>query len=96
MNKASTEDTGKWILMHSSLLSPMKRKSDTVVAAQLNGTKAVWTHNAPVPDPASSNMRKAADSVEKLLQVESSGDELTAATILFVALNHRSMKGVGN
>jgi hypothetical protein len=73
----------------------MPRKADALVAAQSNGTKAKWTHkNDPAPDPASSNVREAAIRVEKLLQVVSDGDEVTAATILFVALRPRRMKGV--
>jgi hypothetical protein len=73
----------------------MPRKADALVAAQSNGTKAKWTHkNDPAPDPASSNVREAAIRVEKLLQVVSDGDEVTAATILFVALHPRRMKGV--
>jgi hypothetical protein len=99
----ATEDIGE-LNPNNAPLSPftallkkaMPRKAVAVVAAQLNGTKAEWTHNAPAPDPASSKMRKSADRIEKLLQVESGGDERTAATILSVALSHRSMKGVGN
>jgi hypothetical protein len=72
----------------------MPRKSAVVVNAQLNGTKAKYTRGAPAPDPGSSKMRKSADKIEKLLQVEAGRDELTAATILFGALSQHSMKGV--
>jgi hypothetical protein len=41
-------------------------------------------------------MQKAVDSVEKLLQVESGGDEGIVATIRLVTLNHQSMKDVMN
>jgi hypothetical protein len=101
MVNTSTKDIGK--MNRNAQLTPfttllkkrMPRKSDALVAAQLNGTKAVRTHNTPVPDPASSNnMQKAADSVQKLLQVESGRDEVTVATIFFVALSHPSIKGV--
>jgi hypothetical protein len=57
----------------------MPRKSDAVVTVHFNDAKAEWTHNAPAPDPALSNTRKAVDYDEKLLQVDSGGDELNAA-----------------
>jgi hypothetical protein len=53
-----------------------------------------WTQNAPAPDPTSSAVRKAADKIEKLLQVESGKDEITAATLLFVALSRKLTEGV--
>jgi hypothetical protein len=58
----------------------MPKKSEAVVVAQLNKTKAEWTRKASalVPGPASSTVRKSADRVETLLHVESDGDELTA------------------
>jgi hypothetical protein len=40
------------------------------------------------------NVKKSADGVETLLQVEAGGDALSAATMLFGALSHRSMTGV--
>jgi hypothetical protein len=100
----ATEDIGE-MNPNNAPLSPftallkkeMPRKSAAVVAAELNGRKAEWTHKnyVPAPDPASSKLRKSADNIEKLLQVESGGDERTASTILSVALSHRSMQGVG-
>jgi hypothetical protein len=72
----------------------MPKKSEAVVVAQLNKTKAEWTRkaSAPVPGPASSTVRKSADRVETLLHVQPVGDELTAAAILLVVL--RRIEGV--
>jgi hypothetical protein len=98
-DNAAEDSTGKMI-PNNALLSPftallkkaMPRKSTALVDAQLNGTKAEWTRGAPASDPGSSKMRKSADKIEKLLQVEAGGDELAAATILIGALSR--MKGV--
>jgi hypothetical protein len=67
----------------------MPKKAEAVVFAQLNKTKTEWTRkaSAPVPGPASWNVRKSADKVVTLLHVESDGDELaTPAAILLVVL----------
>jgi phage tail protein X len=103
IDNAAAEDTnGKMNPNPNAELTPftkilkmgMPRKAAAVVNAQLNGTKAKWTRDAPAPDPASSKLRKSADRIEKLLHVEAGGDEQTAATILSVVLSRRSMKGV--
>jgi hypothetical protein len=66
----------------------MPKKSEVVVVAQLNKTKAEWTRkaSAPVPGPAASTVRKSADRVETVLHVESDGYELIAAARLLVVL----------
>ena len=71
------------------------RKSEAVVAAQLNDTRLEWKRTTTAaPDPKSSPIRKSAERIEKLLYTESHGDVLAAATILSVALSRQSMDGI--